>query len=466
MSVAAAALARVQASVRKRAALLGQVGWISGSFAVQQILRLASNIALAWLLAPALLGTMLLINTLRTGGELLSDVGIGQSVVHNRRGLEPVFLDTAWTIKIIRGLILFAIAVAASGAIASLYDEPALADYLPLAALIFVITGLTSPARFVLQKRLEVKRLALFDLLVSVASVAIHIALALVTPTIWALIGGLLLSGLVSCLGSFFLAPGLRYRLRIERLAFREIVHFGKWIFFASLVYFLAMNFDRLYLADAIPFAVLGIYGIARTFSDTVTEVFQRMGNLMIFPRVAAAEERRGALRAKISPLRRMVVAASAAALAVGVCFADVFVQLAYDDRYLSAGIFLTILLVGTWFAILGQLADAMIMGVGKPASVATSNLAKLVLIAGLLPFLLERVGIVPALFGFVAGEAARYLVLVWRKRALGLGFMRQDAVATVLFIALALLLREATGALGLTGGIDGWLAAARAAHV
>ena len=69
-----------------RLALLGAAGWIAAQHAVQQFLRLGTNVVLARLLSPELLGTMLLINTFRTGGELLTDVGIGQSIVSNPKG--------------------------------------------------------------------------------------------------------------------------------------------------------------------------------------------------------------------------------------------------------------------------------------------------------------------------------------------------------------------------------------------
>src|SRR3546814_2807432 len=113
----------------------------------QKTLRIVSNNILAGLLAPALLFTMLLINTLRTGGELLTDVGVGQSIVNNPRGSEPTFYNTAWTIQILRGLLLFALAIALTVPIARLYDKPELLVLLPAVAPIFILTGLTSPAR-------------------------------------------------------------------------------------------------------------------------------------------------------------------------------------------------------------------------------------------------------------------------------------------------------------------------------
>ncbi len=452
--------------VGQRRSLLDAVGWVSATFVMQQALRLVSNIFLAWLLAPALLGTMLLINTLRTGGELLTDVGVGQSIVNNRRGNEPDFYNTAWTIQILRGLILFALALALTVPIARVYDKPELLILLPAVAPIFIITGLTSPARFLLQKRLEIRKLALFDLAAALFGTVVQIVLAFYIPTIWALIWGLLISTAVPAVASFFLIDWRSHRLRWEKEAVTAIIHFGKWIFLSSLIYFLAMNFDRLYFADAIPLALLGIYGIARTFADTVTLLFQRMGSLLIFPKVAASQQRGFDLWRAISPIRRVTLLLAAAGLAVGIALADRFIYLVYDERYHAAGFFLSIMLVGSWFGILAAMADAMMMGVGKPSAVAAGNGIKLVIVALALPMLLPRYGMNVALLTFVLADAVRYAMLAWRKRGIGLSFLRQDAALTLLFFLLIFLFRELSFAAGLTGGVDAWLAQARMAHV
>ena len=458
--------ARVTHAVSGNKSLIGQAGWVFASFGSQQLLRMISNIALAALLSPALLGLMLLINTLRTGGELLSDVGIGQSVVNNRRGDEPLFLDTAWTMKILRGFALFAIALLATGPVAALYDDPQLRTLLPISAIVFVISGFTSPARYVVQKQMGVRKLVLFDLGVSIFGLIVQIGLALMSPTIWALIGGLLISTAASTLGSFFLVKGMKLKLRLDRLATKEIFHFGKWIFFSSLVYFLAMNLDRLYFAGALPYAVLGVYGIARTFADVIVQVFQRMGNILIFPKISASRAMGADLRSRIAPIRWLVLLGTAVALGAIMSVADVFIDVVYDPRYHSAGIFLTILLLGTWFAALGAVADALMMGVGKPASVGSSNLAKIVFLVLTLPLLLPRYGIIAAIFAFAAAEAVRYAVLMWRTRVTGIAFSRQDIAATVVFVVAALTFREVTGLIGLTGGISGWIAELQAIHV
>ena len=147
-------LKSLRAIASDRPALWKATTWVTLEHGIQQILRLGTNVALARLLAPELLGTMLLINTLRTGGELLSDVGIGQSIVSHERGRDPKFFNTAWTIQIIRGAVLFAIALLITRPVAELYDSPELTILLPVAALVFVISGFASPSKFLLQKDL------------------------------------------------------------------------------------------------------------------------------------------------------------------------------------------------------------------------------------------------------------------------------------------------------------------------
>ena len=40
---------------------------------------------------------------------LLSDMGLRQNIIQSHRGDDPAFLNTAWTVQIIRGFVLFAL---------------------------------------------------------------------------------------------------------------------------------------------------------------------------------------------------------------------------------------------------------------------------------------------------------------------------------------------------------------------
>lgn len=444
-------------------ALAGQVAWVGIIYGATQVLRLVTNIVLARLLAPELFGTMMLINTLRMGCELFTDIGVGQGIVTRPDGDSRRYISTAWTLQTLRGLLLFALAWAVASPLADFFNEPQLEELIPVAALIFVTTGMTSPTRFILQRQMKVRLLTTFEFTWTLITSVITVALAYAMPGIWALMLGFLIGSALPAIASFFLVDYRLHRFALDPAAVRSIFSIGKWMFASSLIYFAAMNFDRLYFARAIPFAMLGVYSIARTYAEAAMLFVHQLGGLLIFPRIAAQAERGEALRRSIAPKRRLALAGVAILLGGGVAGADTIIELLYDQRYHAAGPILTILLAGSWFAVLATFADAMILGVGAPSGVALGNAVKLAWTIAMLPLALAYSGMAAAIAVLAAADAVRYAALAYGKRRHGLSFLRQDLAFTVLFVITALVCREAGALLGLTGGFGSWIEAARA---
>ena len=107
-----------------------RLGWMGLGYGSVQALRLVNNVILARLLAPPILGLMAVVNSIRTGVELLSDVGIMQNIISSPRGEEPDFYDTAWTLQAIRGLMLAAICLILAVPLARFFEYPELAAIL------------------------------------------------------------------------------------------------------------------------------------------------------------------------------------------------------------------------------------------------------------------------------------------------------------------------------------------------
>lgn len=439
--------------------MMSQIGWVTGSFGASQGLRLFTNVILARLLAPQLFGVMLIVNTLRTGIELLSDIGVGQNIVSNRDGYKPEFFNTAWTVQIIRGVLLFGMALLLAQPFAQFYDSTELQDIIPIIAVVFLLTGVQSPSRYLLQKQQAVKTIALFDMSMAAASAVVHIGLALYSPTIWALVAGLILATTISTTTSFFLIDFRMHRITINRGHIKSIISFGKWVFASSIVFFLAMNFDRLYFAKEIPFAILGIYGIARTFSDMVGTLVQRVGNMMIFPKVAAFAKERSELRPAIAGLRRKALLATACGLSLIVAASDLIILLLYDDRYIAAAFMLPILMAGAWFSILSTMGEAFMLGIGKSVHSAQANFAKLLWLVIAVPTALIYSGFVAALCVIAMADLFRYLSLVFSQWKEGLSFIKQDIALLGLFALLVVLWRLLFAQLGIVADFDTWIA-------
>jgi O-antigen/teichoic acid export membrane protein len=432
--------------------MIARLSWTTGAFGVIQLLRLLNNVVLARLLSPPLFGLMLIVNSIRTGVELLSDVGINQNIISNRKGHTPDFYDTAWTIKVLRGIVLGALCFALSGLFARFFEKPELATILPVIALTFVFTGFYSATGSLLQKRREVARISAFEVGVTVISLVAHVGLALITPTIWALVLGAVITSAAGLIVSYLYIPGVRHRFIIDRTCAREIVAFGKWIFLSSVIYFFAMNFDRLYFAKQISLTLLGVYAIARSMADMLSNLAVRSSNVVLFPTVAAMESPPAEVRGRLLHARRTLMLLVAAGLACFIAVSDVAVNLLYDARYAEAAILLPLLLLGVWVSILATVNDSVLLGTAKPAFPAIAQAAKLLTFVIGVPFAFHYSGLVAAILVLNAGEVVRYVVLWLFSRRQHLGFGREDLALTVVLLVGVVAVRELLALAGVTG--------------
>ena len=431
-----------------------RIGWATGSFGLIQVLRFANNVILARLLSPPLFGLMLIVNSIKTGVELISDVGINQNIVSNKAGHTPDFYDTAWTMKVIRGVALGAFFFLTAQLFASFFEQPELALIMPVVALTFIFLGFQSISSALLQKRKTIGPSTTAEVVVAAISLVVHVALALVTPTIWALVLGSVITSAAALIASYLIISGARHRFMIGRASAREIVVFGKWIFLSSIIYFLAMNFDRLYFAKLITLAELGVYSIARSLADMLSNLVIRSSYMVLFPSVAAMRTTNPELRAKLLHGRRMVLALVAVGLGCFVAVSDLVVNLLYDQRYESAGLILPVLLLGVWLAILCVVNDSILLGTGKPAYTTTANAAKLATLVVGIPIAFHYEGLLGAVLIINVGEAVRYVTLWWFSRRQHLGFGRDDLALTILFLITIPVARKLLWSIGLSGDI------------
>ena len=436
--------------------MIVRLSWTTGSYALVQLLRLANNVILARLLSPPLFGLMLIVNTIRTGVELLSDVGINQNIISNPQGHDAKFYDTAWTIKVIRGIFLATLCAALARPLADFFDKPELASIFPVFALTFAFAGFQATASALLQKKQALGRISAVDVVVAAISLVAHVALALVTPTIWALIFGSLITNAAALISTYLIIPGMRHRFVIDKASAREILVFGKWIFVLSIIWFLAMNFDRLYFAKQITLEMLGVYAIARAMSDMLSNLAIRTSNLVLFPAVAAMEASAGQVRSKLLRSRRTMVLMIALGMAAFVAASDLVIGILYDRRYATAAVILPLLLLGVWVSILSTLNDSVMLGTRRPAYPAISNGAKLATLVVGVPLAFHYSGLLAAIVVLNIGEVVRYAVLWALSRRQHLGFGRDDLALTIVFLVGIVLFREVLNAIGLTSGLNG----------
>jgi len=416
--------------------LVKGAAWTIGAYGISQLVRFVANVILTRLLAPELFGIMLIVNSLATGASLISDLGLGQNIVQNPDAEKPDFYNTVWTIQVIRGFLLWAGFTAAALPLARFYESPELSLVMPIAALGFLAGGLRSIGYSLLQKRMQLFSLNLFDVTMSIIGASSLITLALITPTVWALVFGALLGQAAYAFSSYFLVKGLKQRFHISKEYLKQIMHFGIWIFLSSIVYFLSTNLDRLYLAKAVPLELLGVYGLARSISELLGTLVLRLAAVIVFPLIASLSHLpRAELRQKLSSprLKLLLVAALGSSLFASV--ADILVNSLYDQRYHAAGWMVPIMIFGVWISTLCGANEAILLGLGKPSFAAIGNSLKFGYLVVGLPLSFTAYGILGSLVVIATSDVFRYFAILAGQRLQRVSFGLYDGMVTAVML-------------------------------
>jgi O-antigen/teichoic acid export membrane protein len=407
--------------------------WSIVGYGGGQVLRFVGNLILTRLLFEEAFGIMALVNVFIQGLQLFSDIGIGPSIIQDKRGDDPKFLNTAWTIGVGRGTVLWLVSMIGAYPFAVFYGDMRLAYFVPVAGSSAFIAGFDSSKLHTQNRELAMGRLVLVELSSRAVGLAVMVGWALIEPTIWALVGGGVATSAVRMTLSHIALPGPRNRFFWDKAAALSLFRFGRWIFFSTLLTFLVGQSDRLIFGKMIPLSMLGVYSIALMISTIPSTALSSLSSRIVFPVYSRVFREGGDLQGVFRKARWPLLLVAGWSLAGLVGGGDTAVRLLYDERYAGAGWILQVLSLGSWFYVLEATMGAGLLAKGQPRMVAAAGMGKLLGMAILIPLGYSLAGFVGALYGFVASELFRYVVSVWAGRRHGLKAANQDAVLTVM---------------------------------
>ncbi|MFN4128360.1 MAG: oligosaccharide flippase family protein [Paracoccaceae bacterium] len=414
-------LRRFATSGTLTARILRGAALLVGSFGLSQVLRLLSNLVLTRLLFPEAFGLMGLVTVFLIGMVMFSDVGIGQAIARSPRGDDKDFLDTAWTLQILRGALLFLVGLALANPVAAFYGEPVLAGMLALASVQLLAMGFMPTKRDTANRHLRLGRLTLLDLAVQVLSLVIMVALAFWLRSVWALVLGSIAGTVLQILFTVFFLPGPGNRLRLERAALQELVHFGKWIFLSTICGFLLSQGDKLILGKFLPLDAFGIYNIGFFLGSFPAMLGTLAISRLLIP--IYRERPPGESRDNFLKLRKMRILVSGGLMAVTAVAAFLgpwFVSFLYDGRYHDAGVVVTLVACIQIATIIGLTYDNVALAAGDSRRFFVLMAIRTILLIAGLYFGVQMAGLPGALIGQGLAMLASYPALVWLVRRLG----------------------------------------------
>ncbi|MGX4677222.1 oligosaccharide flippase family protein [SAR92 clade bacterium H246] len=433
------ARALFRGSELKARALRGST-WTVIGYSITQATRLGSNLILTRILFPEAFGLMAIIQVFIQGLAMFSDMGIGPSIIQNKKGNYVEFLNTAWTIQVIRGFVLFLACGVMAFPLGVIYDSPSLAYLLPVAGISAAIAGFNPTKLVTANRNLALGWNTIVEIISQLLSVILLIGLALWLRSVWALVIGGVITSFLKLILIHQLVPGPRNRFAWDNESLGALVGFGKWVFLSSVVGFFVQQGDKLVLAAFMTNAELGIYSIAFVLASAAWALSSKLNQLIFFPIYSELQDLGPEqLRPKVTKARLAMCSLLLPPLILLILFGDRLVMFLYDQRYWDAGWMVQVLSLGYAISV-GTNIGPFHLGQGKSKLFMILITTKAIILAASMyigGFLYGMVGVV---IGVAGSNFIFYLVSIGVYQYFGLWLWRLD-IAVLLIIGAALVI-------------------------
>ena len=416
---------------------------------IERLARFGRNMVLTRIIAPDQFGLMAIV--LATIGlfEAITEVGVSQAVIQNRRGHLPEFLNVAWWINTVRGLAIFAIAAPLSPLIADFYAEPALAPILVVAFSSMIFTGMTSPKVYALQRQFRFGESVAITQGAGLLGTALTLVLGMLWQSVWALVIGTVFEAFVRFVLSFVLCP-IRPSFRIDRQSRRDLFAFTKGMLGLAFMTFLVQQADIFVLGRVASTRVLGLYSMAVTLAMFPQSLFAKIVQPLVVPILAAFQDSNELVLAAYLRLERLVWLFGLPMAATMVVAAEPLLTVVYGRAYAAVAIPFGIIAVYSVVYMASMVSFSVYLAMARPELQRSFTLLRaLLLVASIYPLAVAfgPVGAASSVLGALV--LAMLLQVRNLRRIIGLGYVEYLTTLRAGLLA-GLVVGVLTGLLGL----------------
>jgi O-antigen/teichoic acid export membrane protein len=417
--------------------------WVLLGGAANRLAGLAKLAVLGRLLSPrdfGLLGVALLV---QQWIESFTQTGVQAALIQKREDIR-LDLDPAWSLQLLRAILVSALVLLAAPLGGRFFQNTDAIPVVRTVSLLTLLYGFTNPAVVYLRKELDFRRDVAWRLTGAIAGLAVAIPLAFLLRNAWALAISVIVARAGETLASYLIHP-YRPRWQFGWTRIRDLMRFGKWIFWLNVVGFFSLYIDGLAVGRFLGTTALGYYQVAQQIAviPLVSASSQLQG--LLFPAFSKLLRQQDLRRAFVAVLRL-----SATTVVPLGCFVMVFAQplvhVMLGPKWIGICPILPFLAwVGIARALRG-VTGPLVMGIGQPKWLTFGTLLDLLVVATLVYPLLAGWG-TPGVAAAVAAAAAVSLCfqltitcwllqIPWRELA---GAFQPAAVGSVSFLLLPL---------------------------
>lgn len=360
---------------------------VVASVILANLLRAVSSVVLTRLLLPEAFGIAGIIASISFTAGMMADLGFQPFVVRHADGDRPHFLDTVWTVAILRSLAITIALIVLSQPIANLLGKPDLQLLIAVASLGFLIDGMASPTLITALRHRMILRLTTLELGVAVFQLAVSVALAFLWRDYWAILMAMLAAGVLKTCLSYIAFPDSSRRLALDRGYVRELWKFARFVAGSSLITIFSMQTDKWILAALMPLDEFGFYILAVNLASAPVAFAAAYPSRVLYPYCAQVyRERAQDLRRLFYAKRQLpsLIYCFAAGGLVGT--APVVIAILYQPAYAGAATYLQLLAIAPMFALSTASANEALVASGRVQATFYTSVARLLWLVTALP--------------------------------------------------------------------------------
>ena len=339
--------------------------WIFTLKLINRGMGFIRTIILARILSPedfGLLGiAMLSISILDT----FSQTGFLAALIQKEENVES-YLDTAWTIAAIRGIIIFLILFFSAPFVAKFFISPQANLVIKVVAVSTLFSGFRNIGIVFFQKNMDFNKYFFFEISGTVVDLCVAVTLAFVLRNVWALVLAGLAAQFVLLALSYLMHP-YRPKLKLEANKFLELLKYGKWVIGSSILVFLITKGDDIFVGKFIGIAALGYYQMAYLISNLPSTEISHMVSQITFPAYAQIQEDFQRLRDAYINVLKAIAFLVFPLSGIIIIFAQDFTKLFLGEKWLQIVPSMQVLTLAGLVRSISVTAGPLFQGVGKP---------------------------------------------------------------------------------------------------
>lgn len=263
--------------------------------AVMSILELTAFAIMSRLLTKTEFGYYAVIMSITMVFRSLAEAGIGASVIQ-RKNADHKFVDTAYSLSIILGIVATSIVVAFSGWLSDFISDRTIHIPLILISLTILPYSLNSVYKGLFMKGLHFMRVGIFQAIAFTIAQAMAIILAIMGYGLYAIVIGNILNILLqNTILRFY--SNYKPHFLISKDQVQNIISYGGWLTLSRLTGTIYAQIDKLLMSKWFSVAELGSFYRTRWFIDTVDSQLGGIFDVTLFPILSNIQDNHKAIQ-------------------------------------------------------------------------------------------------------------------------------------------------------------------------